>query len=96
MKVTVMITVYNGEKYISECIESILKQTYTNFELLIVDDGSTDNTRRLIRDFKDLRIRLIENTHDYIHSLNIGLNNSRGEYIDRIDADDIMMPERLQ
>lgn len=96
MKVTVMITVYNGEKYISECIESILKQTYTNFELLIVDDGSTDNTRRLIRDFKDSRIRLIENTHDYIHSLNIGLNNSRGEYIARIDADDIMMPERLQ
>lgn len=76
-------------------MESISKQTFSDFELLIVNDGSTDRTREIIHSFKDSRIKLIDNTHDYIDSLNIGLNESKGEYIARIDADDIMLPERI-
>ena len=92
MKVTIMMVVHNGEKYIYDCMESISKQTFSDFELLIVNDGSTDRTREIILSFKDSRIKLIDNTHDYIDSLNIGLNESNGEYIARIDADDIMLP----
>lgn len=95
MKVTIMMVVHNGEKYIYDCMESISKQTFSDFELLIVNDGSTDRTREIIHSFKDSRIKLIDNTHDYIDSLNIGLNEANGEYIARIDADDIMLPERI-
>lgn len=96
MKVTVLIVVYNGEKYIKDCIKSIVDQTFTDFELLIVDDGSTDKTREIIKDFDDMRIRLISNEHDYIASLNLGLKEAQGEYIARMDADDIMYPLRLE
>lgn len=95
MKTTVMMVVHNGEKYLEACMKSILAQTYHDYELLIVDDGSTDMTRSIICSFNDTRIRLIENTHDYIASLNIGLEEAKGELIARMDADDLMMPERL-
>ena len=96
MKVTVMMAVYNGGKYIGDCIKSIVRQAFSDFELLVIDDGSTDNTRDVIRSFDDPRIRLICNNHDYIVSLNIGLRESRGEYIARMDADDVMYPLRLE
>lgn len=96
MKVTVMLVVYNGEKYISKCIKSILEQTFSDFELLIIDDGSTDRTIEIIKGFKDTRIKLLKNNHDYIASLNLGLQESCGDYIARMDADDIMYPLRLE
>lgn len=96
MKVTVMMAVYNGEKYIRECLNSVLNQTYADFEFLILDDGSTDHTCDIIRSFKDSRIYLLENEHDYIASLNRGLKEAKGELIARMDADDIMLPERLK
>ncbi|MDE7378502.1 MAG: glycosyltransferase [Paraprevotella sp.] len=94
--VSVCMPVYNAAPYLNECIDSILAQTYKDFELLIVDDGSTDDSVDIVKSYSDPRIRLILNEHDYIGSLNIGLNEARGKYIARMDADDVMMQDRLQ
>lgn len=96
MKVTVLMVVFNGEKHLEECIKSIISQTFPDFELLIIDDGSTDNSLRIIHNFTDGRIRLIRNSHSYIDSLNLGLKEAQGEYIARMDVDDIMDRCRLE
>ncbi|MCM1312418.1 MAG: glycosyltransferase [Roseburia sp.] len=96
MKVSVLIVVHNAEKYISECIESVLSQTYTDFEVIIVDDGSTDHTTEIISKIKDPRFSIFYNNHDYISSLNYGIEKTNGIYIARMDADDIMLPTRLE
>lgn len=88
--------VYNGEEYIREAIKSVLEQSFEDFELIIIDDGSTDGTKGIIRSFDDKRIKLIENRHDFIGTLNMGLQRSTGKYIARMDADDIMHPDRLK
>lgn len=87
---------YNASNFLRECIDSILGQTFTDFELLIVDDGSTDDSCGIIESYKDERIRLIRNRHDYIESLNLLLDEAKGEYIARMDADDKMLPDRLK
>jgi glycosyltransferase involved in cell wall biosynthesis len=96
--VTVFMPVYNAGKYLNEAIISILNQTYENFEFLIVNDGSTDDSLNTIKSFNDKRIRLIENESNkgLITSLNVGLTESRGEYIVRMDADDISLPNRIE
>lgn len=94
--VSVCMPVYNAAPYLKECIDSILAQTYKDFELLIVDDGSTDDSVDIVKSYSDPRIRLILNEHDYIGSLNLLLDEARGKYIARMDADDVMMPYRLQ
>lgn len=94
-KISVCISMYNAEAFVKECIDSILSQTFKDFEILIVDDGSTDKSLRIIESHKDARIRIIKNKHDYISSLNILLSEAKGKYIARMDADDIMLPERL-
>jgi glycosyltransferase involved in cell wall biosynthesis len=87
---------YNAGKYIAEAIESVLQQTFTDFKLLIIDDGSTDDTAEIIRSFSDKRIRLIRQSHHGIAAaLNKGLSNATSEYIARFDADDICFPGRL-
>ncbi|MCS2221617.1 glycosyltransferase [Bacteroides fragilis] len=97
MEVTVLLVVHNCEMYIAECIQSVLCQTYKDFELLIIDDGSTDGTLSKIEQFKDQRIRLISNScNDYIFSLNQGLRLAKGKYIARMDGDDVMHLERLE
>lgn len=97
--VTVLMPVYNGEKYLSEAIESILKQTYSNFEFLIIDDGSTDKSAQIISVFKskDRRIRVITHKRNkgLGDSLNEGISRSKGEFIARMDADDISLTDRL-
>ena len=97
-KITVLMSVHNGEKYLNEAIESILNQTYRDFEFLIVNDGSTDGSREIIKAYKDPRINLVDNERNIglTKSLNHGLKMSRGEYIARQDADDISFPERLE
>lgn len=95
-EVTVLMPVRNGERYIKEAIDSILKQTFTDFELLIMDDGSTDATIEIIQSYKDERICLKRKEHDFIANLNEGLKLSAGTYIARMDADDIMHTERLR
>lgn len=94
--ISIVIPAYNSSQYLNECIDSILTQTYQNIEIIIVDDGSTDNSVEVIKSYNDNRICLICNNHDYIHSLNLGMNKARGKYIARMDADDIMQPNRLQ
>lgn len=95
---TILITAFNAEKYIAETIESVLNQTFQDFELLIVDDGCADNTYVQILEFSDTRIRVIRNEQNKgtMESANIGLAHSRGKYIARIDADDIALPIRLE
>jgi glycosyltransferase involved in cell wall biosynthesis len=88
---------YNAEKYIAEAITSVLKQTFGDFELLIVNDGSTDNTVKIIQSFTDARIALVHQENRGIAAaLNNGLRHSRAPYIARFDADDICYPGRLK
>ena len=94
--VSVVMPVYNGAKHIRECLDSILCQTFHDFELLIVDDGSTDETSEIIKSYDDQRIRLINNNHDYIASSNLLFSQAKGKYIARMDSDDVMMPDRLR
>lgn len=95
--ISVVMPVYNGEKYLRECIDSVLAQTFTNFEFIIVDDGSTDNTENIIKSYTDDRIVYIKKEHDGIsEALNLGIRRSIGLYIARMDADDMMYPNRLE
>ncbi len=97
-KVTVLMPVFNAELYIKESVESILNQTFSDFEFLIFDDCCTDNTRTIINSYNDPRIKLIINEKNLglTTSLNIGLKIARGEYIARMDGDDISLPTRLE
>jgi glycosyltransferase involved in cell wall biosynthesis len=99
-RVSVIMPVYNGEKYLREAIESILGQTFVDFEFIIVDDASQDCSLSIMREFalKDKRIRVIENEGNLgiSVSLNKCVQYSRGEYIARMDADDISVPQRLE
>jgi glycosyltransferase involved in cell wall biosynthesis len=90
--------VYNAEKYLSEAIQSILNQTFGNFEFLIINDGSTDNSLSIIKGFDDARIRLIDHPGNMglVSSLNEGLKIAGGQFIARMDADDISNTNRLQ
>ena len=95
-KISVLMSVYNGEKFISESINSILNQTYKNFEFLIVNDGSTDNSEKIIKSFSDSRIIYLSKQNTGLtKSLNYGLKQAKGEYIARIDCDDYSLPNRL-
>lgn len=97
-KVTVLMSVYNGERFLKEAIDSILNQTYQDFEFLIIDDGSNDGSREIIQTYKDQRIRFVNNEGNIglTASLNKGLKLAQGQYIARMDADDVSFPQRLQ
>ena len=97
-KVTVFIPVYNREKYVGEAIESILAQTYSDFEILLVDDGSTDQSVDLIRSYTDPRIRLASNEENLgiPKTRNKGVELARGQYMAMLDSDDRAYPDRLQ
>jgi glycosyltransferase involved in cell wall biosynthesis len=95
---TVLMPVYNGEKYLREAIDSILNQTLTDFEFLIIDDGSKDNSVQIINSYSEPRIRLVKNEANLgiSKTLNLGIEMSSAEFIARMDADDISYPARLQ
>lgn len=95
-EITVLMPVRNGEKYIKNAIDSVLNQTLTDFEFLIIDDGSTDRTVKIIQDYADERIHLVKRKHQFIQNLNEGLQLASSAYIARMDADDIMHTERLR
>ena len=96
-KVSVVMSAYNEEQNISSAIESILCQTFADFEFVIVNDGSTDKTIDVIKSFNDKRIRIIENRENQglTECLNKGVQCSNGNFIARMDADDISHPTRL-
>ena len=94
--ISVMIPVYNAESFLQETIDSVLWQTFTDFELLLMDDGSTDNSSEIIRSYDDPRIHYVSCLHNFIETLNRGLDMAKGKYIALLDHDDLMMPYRLQ
>jgi glycosyltransferase involved in cell wall biosynthesis len=96
--VSVIMPVYNCQSYINEAIESILNQTFNNFELLLIDDHSNDGTLESIRSYTDPRIVIIEKQQKtgLVASLNQGISLAKGKYIARMDGDDISLPTRMQ
>lgn len=95
---TVLMPVYNSEKYLSTAIESILNQRFSDFEFLIIDDGSSDTSAAIVRSYKDTRIRFIQNESNLgiSETLNKGIQLASTELMARMDSDDISYPERLQ
>src|SRR5438045_3065304 len=97
--VTVLMPVYNADRFVAQTVDSILAQTFADFEVLIINDGSTDRSLEILQDYtrRDDRIRLISRPNTgYVVALNEGLALARGEFIARIDADDLADPRRLE
>lgn len=96
-KVTVLMSVYNRERFVREAIDSILAQTFQDFEFIIINDGSTDKTKEMILSYEDSRIQLVDNSSNIgiPKSSNKGLNLAQGEFVARLDSDDISEPQRL-
>ncbi len=97
-RVSVVLSVFNGEAFLAESIESLLVQSFRDFELIVIDDGSTDRTSEILHGFDDPRVRTLRNRSNLglTPSLNRGLSEARGEFIARQDADDVSEPDRLQ
>lgn len=97
MKASILLPVFNAEKTITETLQSIINQTYKDFEIIIINDGSTDNSELYILNFKDERIKYYKNKTNkgLIYTLNRGIELCKGQYIIRMDADDIMLPSRI-
>ena len=97
-RITVVLPVYNGEKYLAEAIESVLSQSFTDFELLVIDDGSSDRTPDILAGFADGRLRIMRlpENRGLIAALNTGIAESQSELIARMDADDVCLPRRFE
>ncbi|MBT2724656.1 glycosyltransferase [Bacillus sp. ISL-46] len=98
MSYSVVMTVYNGEDYLAEAIESILNQTFKDFEFIIINDGSNDSTRSIIESYNDDRIVAyhLDENKGQTYCLNYGIKNAKGDWIFRQDADDISLPTRFE
>ena len=95
--VSVLLPVYNGGKFVAGTIASILNQSFGDFELIVINDGSTDDTKAVLEKVHDPRLRIIHKPNEGLgKTLNLGLRSARGKYIARIDADDLADPERLE
>jgi hypothetical protein len=94
--VTVLLPVYNGARFLQEALDSILTQTFGDFELLVVDGKSDDGTLDILNSINDRRLRIMSERLNLIDSLNVGLEHARGKYIARMDADDVAEPLRLE
>jgi glycosyltransferase involved in cell wall biosynthesis len=95
-KVSVIIPVYKTEKYVEAAVASVLNQTYQNLEIIVVDDGSPDDSLKLVRQFDDPRIRIIEQENRGLAGArNTGIRHAVGEYIAFLDSDDVWLPEKL-
>jgi glycosyltransferase involved in cell wall biosynthesis len=97
-KISVLMSVYNGEKYLKEAVDSILNQTFSDFEFIVINDHSTDSTSEILFSYKDSRLKIIENDENIgiTKSLNKGLRLVSGKYTARMDADDISFNNRLE
>jgi GT2 family glycosyltransferase len=98
-RVSVLLPVWNAEAFLAEAIESVLRQTFSSFELIVIDDGSTDRTAAIVEEFANLdeRVRVLRRPHEGISlALNTGIADARGEYVARMDGDDISVPDRLE
>lgn len=97
-QISIIMPVYNGERFVAKAVESVLKQSFTDYELLIIDDGSTDGSMEVVKGYNDSRIRLISNECNLglVTSRNIGVCQSKGEYVAFLDCDDIALRHRLK
>lgn len=96
-KISILLSVKDGEQFVGETIDSIVNQTYQEFELIIVVNCSTDKTLEIVHAYDDARIKILEsNICQLNYNLNLALSHAKGEYIARIDADDIALPHRLE
>lgn len=97
-KISVVLPIYNCELYIKDAVYSILNQTVSDFEIIIIDDNSTDNTLKVVQEIKDSRIKIVTKNKNQglIHSLNLGFEIAKGKYIARIDGDDISEINRFE
>ena len=96
-KISVIMPTYNRARYLGEAIRSVLGQTWSDLELLVVDDGSTDGTRALVEAIGDERVRYLPQSHRGIGAaMNTGLRAARGEYVARLDSDDVWLPDMLE
>jgi len=97
VKISVVMSVYNGEKYLREAIDSILSQTFHDFEFIIIDDGSNDGSAEVVRSYTDSRIRFVQQENRGLAAaLNRGVLLARSGLIARMDQDDISMPDRFE
>ena len=95
--ISIIVNVYNSEKYIKKCLDSIINQTYKNLEILIINDGSTDDTLSICKSYDDKRIRIINQKNMGISlSRNVGINNFKGEYVFFVDSDDYIEPDTIE
>ena len=95
--ITIIINVYNGEKFIKKCLDCILNQTYKNLEVLIINDGSTDNTLKICESYIDNRIRIINQENKGVTiAKNVGIDNAKGKYLYFIDADDFIEKDTIE
>ena len=95
--ITVIVNVYNGEKYIKKCIDSVINQTYKNLEILVINDGSTDKTLDICNSYKDKRIKIITTKNQGLSlSRNVGIDNAKGEYLYFVDADDFIERDTIE
>jgi len=96
-EVSVIMPVFNGEKYLKEAVDSILDQRFSDFEFIIINDGSVDNTSKILEGYSDDRIRLVQRENrGFAYSLNEAIQLAKGKYIARMDADDVALENRLQ
>ena len=96
-KVSVIMSVYNGARYLREAIDSVLSQTFQDFEFIIINDGSTDDTGEILASYRDPRLVLVQQENmGLTKSLNRGIGMARGKYVARQDADDISLPRKLE
>lgn len=95
--VSVVIPLYNKRQSIANTLQSVLSQTYSCFEIVVVDDGSTDDSAEIVRQFRDERIRLIQKENGGVCSArNLGIRESKGEFVALLDADDTLVPDCLE
>ena len=95
--ISVVVNVYNGEKYIKKCLDSITNQTYKDLEILVINDGSTDDTERVVKSIKDKRIRLINQKNMGLSlSRNVAIEKFKGDYIFFVDSDDFIEKDTIE
>ena len=97
--ISVIVTIHNAEKYLCECLDSVLTQTFSDIEILCMDGGSTDNSPQILKEYakKDKRIRIINDPNtSYGHKVNEGIRQAYGEYISVLESDDMYLPDMLE
>ena len=99
IKISVIVTVHNAEKYLRECLDSVCNQTFGEIEILCIDGGSTDLSPQILEEYiqKDNRIRIINDSNtSYGHKINVGIAQAEGDYIAVLESDDMYMPYMLE